>query len=330
MTMRIEIFTKSDSLPQLIDGPIQHSAIMFRTIERSGSSKPYMLVAYDSQGKEQAHLLMIKKRGIRLFPPVLGFWYSIQGEGAYSNECSDREAIFGQFLEKVFDLFDFRHSFIEIENIGDSRFAYGTLSGHSFVPMRDRRIYISLHSRHPQERLTRSYRSHIRKAEERGVTTRRAVNDDEINEALSLMRNFYRSKTRKRLPDRKILFNLLHNSDGTLSQNAGMFLVIYRGRIIGSSICLYEEGRAYLAYSCGLRKRFPLQFPGIMAIWAALSDAHSRGFAHFEFLEVRGLSRLRRSYLGTIGNFGGKEVGTLRWYHFKWNWINIFLRWIYV
>ena len=331
--MRIEIFTKSHELPQLIDGPIQHSALMFRSIEGSSVGKPYMLVAYDDTGKEQAHMLMIKKRDIKLIPPVLSVWYSIQGEGAYSKECRDireRETIFAFFLEKIFDIFDFRHTFIEIQNINDARFAYGTLSKHSFVPVRDRRIYISLHSKAPQERLTRPYRSHIRKAEERGVTTRCATNDKEIDEALTLLRNFYRSKTRKRLPDTKSLFKLLHNSDGSLSKSAKMFLVIYKERIIGSSICLYEEGRAYLAYSCGLRKRFPLQFPGIMAIWAALSDAYNQGYEHFEFLEVRGLSKLRRSYLGTIGNFGGKEVSTLRWYHFKWNWINNILRWIYV
>lgn len=328
--MRIEIFTKSDELPQLIEGPIQHSTFMFQTIESSSIGKPYMLVAYDEEGKELGHLLMIKKRNIKFIPPVLSFWYSIQGEGAYSEDCKEEDKIFAAFLEKVFDLFDFRHTFIEVENIEDSRFAYGTLSRHSFIPIRDQRIYISLHSKDPHERLTRSYKAHIRKAEERGVTTRRATSDKEINEALTLMKNFYRSKTRKRLPKSKILFNMLHNDDGTLSEKAKMFLVIYKDKIIGSSICLYEKGRAFLAYSCGLRKSFPRQFPGIMAIWAALDNAHREGYAHFEFLEVRGLSKLRRSYLGAISNFGGKEVGTLRWYHFKWNWVNKFLRWIYV
>ena len=328
--MRIEIFTKSHELPPLISGPVLHSASMFRTIENGSIGKPYMLVAYDDEGKEAGHLLMIKKRSIKLFPPVFSVRYCIQGEGAYRKECNDRESIFAMFVEKVFDIFDFRHTFIEVINIEDSRFAYGTLRKHNFVPMRDRRIYISLHSRKPQERLSRAYRAHIRKAEERGVTTRRACSDAEIDEALNLMKNFYRSKTRRKLPTKKSLFDLLHNDNGTLSETAKMFLVIYKGKIIGSSICLYEEGRALLAYSCGLRKRYPLQFPGIMAIWAALTDAHEKGYGHFEFLEMRGLSKLRQSYLGAIGNFGGKEVGTLRWYHFKWNWVNKFLRWIYV
>lgn len=328
--MRIEIYTKSSELPELIGGSVLHSALYFKSVENSSLGKPYMLVAYDSNGEEAGHLLIIKKRNIKLIPPVFSVWYSVQGEGAYRKEGREREEIFALFLEKVFDLFDFRHTFIKVQNIEDSRFAYGTLSKHLFVPRRDRRIYISLHSKEPAERLSRSYKAHIRKAGERGVTTRRATSSAEIEEALNLMRNFYRSKTRKRLPDKKILLKMLYNDDGSLSESAKMFLVIYKERIIGSSICLYESGRAFLAYSCGLRKSYPLLFPGIMAIWAALDDAHREGYAHFEFLEVRGISRLRQSYLGAIRNFGGKEVGTLRWYHFKWNWVNKFLRWIYV
>lgn len=328
--MRIEIFTKSSEIPALIEGPALHSPTMFRTTEESKMGKPYMLVAYDDTGAEIGHLLIVKKRSIRLLPPMISFWYSVQGEGAYRKECTERERIFTLFLEKVFDMFDFHHTFIEVQHIEDSRFAYATLHKYNFIPIRDRRNYISLHSKDPQERLSRAYKAHIRKAEAAGVTMRCATSEEEIEEALQMMRNFYRSKTRKKLPPKECLFWMLHNSDGTLSENAKMFLVIYKERIIGSSICLYEEGRALLAYSCGLRKRFPLQFPGIMAIWAAITDAYKQGYDHFEFLEVRGLSRLRKSFLGTIGSFGGKEVSTLRWYHFKWNWLNKFLRWIYV
>ena len=93
---------------------------------------------------------------------------------------------------------------------------------------------------------------------------------------------------------------------------------------------LYDSDRANLAYCCGLRKRFPMQYPGIMAIWAAIKDAYEQGYAHFEFLEVRTLSRFHLGFINTLLNYGGKQVGTLCWYHFKWNWVNKILRSIYV
>ena len=51
--MRIEIFTKSKEIPELIDGPVLHSRTMFRTIEESRMGKPYMLVACDEEGADK-------------------------------------------------------------------------------------------------------------------------------------------------------------------------------------------------------------------------------------------------------------------------------------
>lgn len=327
--MRIDIYTKSGQLPRLMEGSVLHSATMFNALENSPGNKPYMLVATDESGEETGHLLIIKRRRFRIIPPVLSYWYTINGEGVYSPGCTNREEIFAAFIEKVFDMFDFRHTFIEVVNIEDSRFAYGTLRKHDFVPMRDQRMYISLHSKHPQERLTRAYRAHIRKAEAAGVTYRRATSQEEIDEGLSLLRNYYISKTRK-LPARKALHAMLHGADGTLSERAALFVVKYKGKTIGSSLCLYDKERANLAFSCGLRKRYPMLHPGIMAIWAAISNAYEQGFAHIEFLEARSLSRLHRGFINTLLNYGGKQVGTLQWYHFKWNWVNKILRSIYV
>lgn len=327
--MRIDIFTKSSQLPELIDGSVLHSAMMFRSFEESKGCKPYMFVAYDTDNREIGHILIIKRRRFTILPPMLSYWYNINGEGVYREECTNREDMFAIFLEKVLDMFDFRHSFIRVKNIEDSRFAYSILRQHNFVPIRDQRMYISLHSKAPQERITRAYRAHIRKAESCGVTYRQAVTQQDINEGISLLHNYYISKTR-RLPDKQTLNNMLHNSDGTLSESAKLFIVTYKEKIIGSSFCLYDKERAYLAYNCGLRKRYPMQYPGIMAIWAALSNAHQAGFAHFEFLEVRALHRTHMKFINTLLNYGGKQKGTLRWLHFKWQWLNKILRAIYV
>ena len=330
--MRIEIHTKSNSLPTLIKGSALHSALAFRTLEQSKGCKPYMLIGYDSEGNEQGHLLVVKRRSIRFIPPILSYWYTINGEGVYRGEYSnaERERMFTLFLEKIFDILDFRHTFIEVQNIEDSRFAYGTLSTHNFIPRKSLRLYISLHSKEPHERLARTYKAHIRKAEMRGVTYKQATEPFEIKEGLALMRNYYRSKIQRRLPSETALRTMLYTPDNKLSDNAKLFIVEHKGKIIGSSLCLYDEQRAYLTYSCGLRKRHPLLYPGIMAIWAAITDAHQSGYAHFEFLEARALPRFKHKFIGTLLNYGGKQVGTLRWQHFRWNWINKILRKIYV
>lgn len=328
--VRIEIYTTAGELPQLIEGSVLHSPMMFRAMESGRGTKPFMLVASDDNGDEIAHILIVKRRRVRLFPPVIGSWYSIQGEGVYSPACKNREEVFALFLEEIFKMFDFRHTYIEVQNIEDSRFAYGALRGHNFVPVRDQRLYISLHSKAPLERLSRAYRAHIRRAENSGVGYRRATAESDINEGLVLLRNFYISKTRRSLPGLQTLKDMILDANGMLSDKVKLFVVTYKDKIIGSSLCLYDKERVNLAYSCGLRKRYPLQYPGIMAIWAALSDAYEKGYAHFEFLEARALSRIHSGFLSTLLNYGGKQVGTLKWYHFKWNWVNKILRAIYV
>ena len=61
--MRVEIFKKSEELPELIDGSALHSALMFRSQEVSKGNKPYMLVAYDHDNKEVGHLRLCSSVG---------------------------------------------------------------------------------------------------------------------------------------------------------------------------------------------------------------------------------------------------------------------------
>ena len=145
--MRIEIFTKSKLLPELIDGSVLHSALTFRSYESNKASKPYMFVAYNDENKELGHILVIKRRRFTFLPLMLSYWYTINGEGVYISLCTNHEELFSTFLKKVLDMFDFRHTFIKVQNIEDPRFAYDTLRRHGFVPTRDQRMYISLHSK---------------------------------------------------------------------------------------------------------------------------------------------------------------------------------------
>lgn len=325
----VEIYTHEKELPVLLPGNPLHSAEVFTMIKASGKAKPIMIVCRD-ENREIAHLLAVRHQGWRFIPFGLHTWYSVYGEGVYSEECKDREEVYALLLDKLFVIFDLRHTFIEIRNLSDARFAYDVLSKRNFFPRRSLRIYNSLHGRHPIERLTRSYRTHIRQAEARGVTYGRATTQAEIDEGIRLLRNYYATKIRRKFPNRKLIKTMLVDEKGNHSKLVALFVVRYNNRIIGSSLCLYTSERVYLAYSCGLRKRHPLLYPGIMAVWAAISDAHNFGYSHFEFLESNMLAGTHSGFINLILNFGGKQVSTRRWYHVQWNWMNKILRKIYV
>lgn len=326
--MRIDILTRSNEFPPLLKGSFLQSKAFFEILEKHSKAKPFMFICYDEQEREIAHLIVVRMRGFRIIPPGFHTWYNIYGEGAYNPDCTNREEIFSKFIDKLFDIFDFHHAFIKIDNIKDPRFAYKALSDREFIPLRSLRIYNSLHSRHPHERLTRAYRTHIRKSEERGVTYERATTRNDVEEGLNMLSSYYATKIRRNFPEKSTIRNLLYSSEG--NDKAALFVIRHKGKIIGSSVCIYDGKQAYLAYSCGQRKRHPLLYPGIMAVWAAIKDAHDKGYEHFEFLEANKLPNIRSGYINSILNFGGKQASTLCWYHFKWKVLNKILRAIYV
>ena len=198
--MKIEIYTASQDIPQLVDGSPLHSKRMFCLLESHTEARPIMIAAFDNDNKELGHILVVKYREWRLLPPGFHIWYTIHGQGVYSSECNDKEHLFKLLIDKLFDLFDFNHTLIDIRNLDDARFAYDTLSDKGFFPRRDRRMYISLHSKEPEKRLTRAYKANIRKAQKRGVTFREVNNTQEALVAIKMMRRYYASKIGRHLP----------------------------------------------------------------------------------------------------------------------------------
>ena len=70
-----------------------------------------------------------------------------------------------------------------------------------------------------------------------------------------------------------------------------------------------------------MRKTYALQYPGILAVWKALQDAHQNGFRHMEFMDA-GLPFKKHGYRDFVLRFGGKQSSTRRWFRFRWQWLN--------
>ena len=78
-----------------------------------------------------------------------------------------------------------------------------------------------------------------------------------------------------------------------------------------------------------MRKTYALQYPGVLAVWKALEDAHQRGFRHMEFMDV-GLPFRKHGYRDFVLRFGGKQSSTRRWFRVSWTWLNNLLVKFYV
>lgn len=86
---------------------------------------------------------------------------------------------------------------------------------------------------------------------------------------------------------------------------------------------------AYLLFSGGMRKTYPLQYPGVLAVWGVMQYAREHGYAHFEFIDA-GLPFKKYGFRDFILRFGGKQMSSRRWFHVRWNWLNRLLTKVYV
>mgnify|MGYP000516904195 FL=1 len=142
-----------------------------------------------------------------------------------------------------------------------------------------------------------------------------------------MLRHLYSSRIRKHFPN--IIFFQHMDTRLIHSRQAKIFIVRYKDKIIGGSACIYSGNDAYLWFSGGMRKTYALQYPGILAVWKALQDAHQNGFRHMEFMDA-GLPFKKHGYRDFVLRFGGKQSSTRRWFRFRWQWLNDLLIKIYV
>ncbi len=189
------------------------------------------------------------------------------------------------------------------------------------------RIHNSLHARPPLERMSASRRRQIKRGLENGASIHVAQTTEEVREFFKLMKKYYASKVRKHFPGMNFFLQLVREYPD--KEIARIHIIRYKEKIIGGSICAFSDGNAYLWFSAGLRKSYPLQYPGVLAVWAAIDYAYKHNYKHIEFMDV-GLPFKQYGYRNFILRFGGIQYGTRRWFRFRWNWLNKLITQFYI
>ena len=121
-----------------------------------------------------------------------------------------------------------------------------------------------------------------------------------------MLKHYYSPKIHRYLPDIGFFTALSVRS----SRCGRIFVIRYKDKIIGGSVCLFSGMDAYLLFSGGMRKTYPLQYPGVLAVWGAMQYACEHGYAHFEFIDA-GLPFKKYGFRDFILRFGGKQISIL-------------------
>ena len=323
--IQLMTYRHGSTLPPLPGESLPNSSELFQVYGQTPGYAPVLVVA-SIDGKPVAKLLAVVRRSVRLFPPSIIKRCEVFGTGEYFSHAQPEDELFGILLEHLTAEVRKECFLIEFRNLPKSLFAYKYFRRNGYFPVNWIRVYNSLHSLPPEERIDPKRMRQIRQVLKKGVILKEAETEAELDTFLKMLRRNYSSKVRKHLPDQR-LFRLLSREHPHM-EAAKVFLVLYKGKIIGGSFCMYSEDHAYLCFTGGLRKTYARLHPGVMAVWAALTDAHRRGYAHFEFVDA-GLPFRKMGYRHFILTFGGKQVSTRRWFRFRWAWLNRLLNWLF-
>nr|WP_302829399.1 GNAT family N-acetyltransferase [uncultured Bacteroides sp.] len=319
MPLKLTTYYRGSQVPELPGTNTFHSTELFRIYEATPGYTPLLIVASEA-GKPIAKLLAAIRKSVRLFPPGIIKRCEIYGTGEYFDNQADREAIFSDMLQRLTDE-ALREAFlIEFRNLDNAKFGYKAFRENHYFAINWLRVRNSLHLvTQAEEWFSPSRIRQIKKGFKNGAKVSEAHTAKEIRDFAHMLHKVYSAKIRRHFPSRDFFQQL--EKQMMKSRQSRIFIVTYKDKIIGGSACIYSDESAYLWFSGGMRKTYALQYPGILAVWYALHDAKQRGYRHLEFMDV-GLPFRKHGYRDFVLRFGGKQISTRRWFHFKWEWLN--------
>lgn len=318
----VTIYSRGETLPPLIGSNFFHSAELFHIVEKSPGQRPFMAVATDDDGHELGHLLAFVHVHVMWLPP---FRYSngrAYGEGEYA-EGANREEVFSVLLRAITHKLRRRLCFvIEFSDLSKKMFGYRLFRQNGYFPVSWMEVYNSLHSVPPCDRLSQKMLARIERVRKMGVEMREVETEEELHQFYQLLNGFYRFKMRRVIPSEAQLRQF------DRSDRARVFITLYKGKVIGGSLCLFSEGNCYLWYLASRRKSYPHLHPNMMTIWHAINWAWVHNYAHIFFLDV-GLPVPHSPFRDFILSFGGKPASSYRWFKVVPCWLNNLFAWFY-
>ncbi len=323
--LKLTTYRKGSTIPPLPGTDTFHSTELFRTYEATPGYTPLLITA-SVDGEVVGKLLGTLRRSQRLSPPGLIKICVVYGVGEYFGTIFRKEEVFAELLQRLSEEAERDSFLIEFRNLPDAKFGYKAFRQNGYFAISWLRVRNSLHDLDKVDSwLSPSRMRQVKKGLANGALVQEAHTIDEIRQFARMLRHVYSWKVRRHFPNMEFFQQLQKQMLGR--QCSKIFIVAYRGRIIGGSVCTYSNDNAYLWFSGGMRKAYIRQYPGVLAVWAALEDAKRRGYRHLEFMDV-GLPFHRHGYRDFVLRFGGRQIGSRRWFRFRWKWLNALFKWL--
>lgn len=326
MALKLTSYYRGSHIPDLPGQDTFHSTTLFHIFEGTPGCNP-ILLTISEDGVLLGKMLAVVQRIVRFLPFYIIRRCVSYGTGEYFCPDQQRKEIFNMMLKELNTYAKRMGCFvIEVRNLPTPLSEFASFKRNLFFQVNWLRVSNQL--KHGQQAVEQSFslsrRRQVRKAMKNGAETMIAQTGAEIKEFALMLKRNYLSKIRKHFPAIEF-FQQIQQSNVSLDQKAWqrfkIFIVKYQQKIIGGCVCIYSGDTAYLWFSGGMNKTYLRQYPSVLAVWKALSDAQEAGYNRLEYMDV-GTPFRKHGYRDFVLRFGGEQISTRRWFRFRWPWLN--------
>lgn len=332
MAIKLTSYYRGSYVPNLPGNDTFHSTALFHIFEGTPGCHPLLLTVSD-EGTILSKMLVVVQRIVRFIP-----FYSIRrcvsyGTGEYFCPDDQRETLLSEMLKEVKRYANRMGCFvIEVRNLQAPLSGFGIFRQEQFFSVNWLRVRNSFDDLAIEQSFSTSRRRQVRIGLKNGAVVETADTEEDINEFGRMLKRNYLSKIRKHFPAIEFFHQIQKGIKdvhiGESWQSFKIFIVKYHQKIIGGCVCIYSGSSAFVWFSGGMNKTYLRQYPSVLAVWKALTDAKERGFKHLEFMDV-GTPFRKHGYRDFVLRFGGEQISTRRWFQFRWRWLNKLCLWFY-
>lgn len=224
-------------------------------------------------------------------------------------------------LESLVETVKNKTIFIQFRNLFELGIFKKSFEKHGFKWNRHLNIQVKTGiSEDVNKKMSASKIRQIKKSFKSGAEIVEAENLDQVREFYQLLKNLYKTKVRKPLPDWSFFKSFFQFSQK--KKIGKYFLVRFDNQIVGGIMCPITKNRIiYEWYICGSDGKFPGIFPSVLATWAPIDFALKNHFEYFDFMgagkpdQDYGVREFKLKFGGNIVEFGRFEKINKKWFY---------------
>lgn len=329
MALKLTSYYRGSNVPADIPGEdVFHSTTLFRIYAATPGYNPVLIVASD-EGRVLGKLLAVVQKVWRIYPPYVLRRGEAFGTGEYFCQPERKNEVFDALLREMTRYMRRMGAAVtEFRNLDKSLDGFAAFKANGYFAINWMSVVNDLTAvDNVEDVMSKSRLRQLRIGLKSGAEVCEATSENDVHDFALMLRENYRHKLQRHFPDIgffRQMMTTLHER-----QRCKIFIVKYHAKVIGGCVCIYSGGgKAYVWFSGAMSKTYLRQYPGILCVWKALTDAKERGFRQLEFMDV-GLPFRKHGYREFVLRFGGTQIGTRRWFRLRLNWLNNIFRRLY-